>query len=94
MARVKVVENAISWIASGKTIDERVKEAYANGTMAKKVFDDPATMPKLIAAIDSENKVDFARACRDAGITDVDMITRMWDATMGSLNPQSVKPCW
>lgn len=94
MRRAKVEQNAIEWIASGKTMTQRVKEAYDNGLMAKKVFDDPKTMPKIIAAIDSENKVDFAKACKDAGIDDAEMITRMWDATMGSLDPQATKPCW
>jgi len=94
MVRKKVEDNALEWIVSGKTMAERVQEAHDAGEMASKVFDDPETMPKIIEAIDSEKKVDFAKACKAAGITDVDMINRMWDATMGSLDPQVAKPCW
>jgi hypothetical protein len=94
IVRAKVLRYRMEWEASGKTIDQRVKEARANGEIAKKVFDDPAVMPKIIEAIDSESQIDFTKACVKAGITDVDMIARMWDATMGSLDPQSTKPCW
>ena len=94
MARPKIFENARAWKTSGKTMDVRVKEAYEHGNVAKKIFDNPAIMPRIIAAIDSESKTDFTKACQDAGINDADMITRMWDATMGSLSPQSMKPCW
>ncbi len=94
MVSKNVEQNSIEWIVSGKTMAERVQMAYDHGMMAKKVFDDSAIMPRIIAAIDSENKTEFAKACKDAGISDSDMINRMWDATMGSLNAQMAKPCW
>ena len=94
MVREKVERNRMEWIASGKDMKQRAKEARANGEIAKKVFDNPATMPKIIAAVDSENKIDFTIACVEAGINDAEMISRMWDATMGSLDPQSMRPCW
>jgi hypothetical protein len=94
MVRKKVKENANEWKKSGKTTNQRIEEAHTNGLIASRVFDDPKTMPKIIAAIDSENYGNFKTACEDAGITDPDMLTRMWNATMGSLDPQGPRPCW
>ena len=93
MIRKKVVDNAIGWI--GKT--DRVTKAQADGNKAALVFSaaDPTVMPRILAAIDKEDKIMFAQACIDAGIDNTEnMIDRLWDATMGSLDPQSAKPCW
>jgi hypothetical protein len=105
MVRAKVQKNALDWIYSGKTKEQRIAEAQTNAEMAKKLFDNNAPfMQDIIDAIDSESKPKFAKACQQAGITaqacqqvgisDIELIDRMWDATMGSLDPQSYKPCW
>ncbi len=95
MTRQKVIDNAIGWI--GKTNQERIDKAKLDGNTAGLIFSttDTTVMPDILTAIDTEDKMMFAQACYRAGIDNSEnMIDRMWDATMGSLDPQSAKPCW
>jgi hypothetical protein len=48
---------------------------------------------QLIDAIDNENVYSFTNACTGAGLSN-SLAMRVWDATMGSLDPQAAKPCW
>jgi hypothetical protein len=89
----RVQQNQKLWTLSGKTQAQRITEAQNNGQTAQLLFT-RGQMGNIITAIDNENFDNFAIACDAAGIKDADLITRMWDATMGSLNAQSTKPCW
>jgi hypothetical protein len=74
---------------------QRILNAQADGNTASQLFAAGAPqMGAILQAIDTEDFSVFADACRLAGINDVDLIVRMWDATMGSLNAQAAKPCW
>jgi 7,8-dihydro-6-hydroxymethylpterin-pyrophosphokinase len=92
--RGKVVENAKVWIASGENYDKRASKAMKDGQAAAKLFETKGVMTDILTAIDKEDQRAFANACVKAGISNSDLITRMWNATMGSLDPQSAKPCW
>jgi hypothetical protein len=93
MGSNRVKQNKKLWDLSGRTQQERIKEAQDNGNTAKLLFD-KGKMGDIITAIDNDDFNAFGDACKAAGIIDLDLITRMWDATMGSLNAQSAKPCW
>lgn len=99
MGSNRVKQNKKLWELSGKTLPQRIKEAEDNGKTAQLLFT-AGKMGDIITAIDNDDFSAFSDACKAAGIkdaagnTDLDLITRMWDATMGSLNAQSAKPCW
>jgi hypothetical protein len=94
MVRKNVQANAIWWGSSERDVDDRVDKAQADGNTAALVFKNRKNIKAILGAIDHEDKLTFASTCRDSGITDPELIMRMWDATMGSLDPQSGKPCW
>lgn len=94
MVRKNVQANAICWGPGDKDVDDRIGKAQADGNKAALVFKNRKNIKDILDAIDHEDKLTFANACYASGITDPELITRMWDATMGSLDPQSGKPCW
>jgi pyruvate carboxylase len=96
MVRKGVKDNADEWQKKSKEERERrVEKARTNGLIASRVFDNLEWMKDIIKAIDAEDIKAFKKVCRDAGIPDDDdMVTHMWNATMGSLDPQGLRPCW
>ena len=76
------------------TQTQRINKAKSDGTEASKLFSTAGVMAQIVVAIDTEDEIAFALACNKAGITNADLIRRMWDATMGSIDPQSARPCW
>jgi hypothetical protein len=93
MGSNKVKQNKTLWDLSGKTPQQRIAEAKLAGETAQKLFT-AGQMGAIITAIDAEDFGAFVKACNAAGIADADMIVHMWDATMGSLNSLSTRPCW
>jgi hypothetical protein len=92
--REKVVKNAKEWKDSGENYDKRASKAMKDGQAAAKLFETKGVMTDILMAIDNEDQPAFEKACVKAGISNSDLKTRMWNATMGSLDPQSAKPCW